>query len=224
MNRYLPNLKYTKGVSYSILILILILSFNGCSATKITINTEQSLETYVINEDYQNYLNIYSNYAKVNDGYYFISDNCLYFFDGKSHEATIACNKINCKHHDDGCVAFFSTFGFFPIQLSYYDNSLYLLGWESEGSNIYRNYIYQISLANFKRKKAVYIGNSNGLSTTVFLIHRGYVYYTVGSNPMKEATATVYRKQLGNTDKNNTGTEVLVFEGSRTLDEVNQYF
>lgn len=213
MNSSLKDLKYIKGLSYLIFLLILILSLVGCTDDKITVNTKQSSETYVENEDYQNYLNLYSNYVKTNDGYYFISDNRLYFFDTYSHESTIACNKINCEHNDDSCMAFFSTFSFFPIQLSYYNNALYLLGWETDGSNIYNNYIYQISTDNFKRKKAVYIGNSNGLSTTVFLIHRGYVYYTVGSNTMNETTAVLYRKQLGNTDKKDTGEVAFEYTG-----------
>lgn len=213
MNSSLKDLNYIKRLSYLIFILILMLSFGGCSNTKITVNTEQSSEGYVENEDYQNYLNLYSNCVKTNDGYYFINDNRLYFFDKYSHESTIACSKINCEHNDDRCTAFFSTFGFFPIQLSYYDNALYLLGWETENSNIYNNYIYQISTENFKRKKAVYIGNSNGLSKTVFLIHRGYAYYTVGSNTMKETTATLYRKQLGNINKNDTGEVAFEYTG-----------
>ena len=205
MNSRLKDLKCIKKLSYIIFILILVLSLVGCSNYKFTGNTNQSSETYIENEDYQNYLNLYSNFAKTSDGYYFISDNRLYFFDKQSHNVTIVCNKINCKHNDDRCTAYFSNFSFFPIQLSYYNNALYLLGWETDGSNIHNNYIYQISTENFKRKKAVYIGSSNGLTSTVFLIHRGYVYYTTNSNTMKKTSAILYRKQLGNTDKTDTG-------------------
>ena len=204
MNSRLKDLKCIKKLSYIIFILVLVLSLVGCSNYKFTGNTNQSSETYIENEDYQNYLNLYSNFAKTSDGYYFISDNRLYF-DKQSHNVTIVCNKINCKHNDDRCTAYFSTFSFFPIQLSYYNNALYLLGWETDGSNIHNNYIYQISTENFKRKKAVYIGSSNGLTSTVFLIHRGYVYYTTNSNTMKKTSAILYRKQLGNTDKTDTG-------------------
>lgn len=206
-------MKYIKRILSPTLILILIFVFFGCTSTKIQVNTEQASDEYIANNDYQNYLNLYSKAVKTEDGYYFISDNHLYFLDKDSYNATIVCSKINCEHNDEGCSAFFSTFNYLPIQLSYYDNALYVLGWETEGSNIHNNYIYQISLDNFKRKKAVYINNTNGLSTTVFLLHRGYIYYTSGSSIMQETTSVLYRKQLGNTDKNDAGEKVFEITG-----------
>ena len=184
----------------------------GCTGTKIQVNTEQSSNKYIANDDYQNYLNLYSNCAKTNDGYYFISNNHLYFFDSKTHNTTIVCSKINCEHNNDKCTSYFPIFSFFPIQLSYYNNAIYILGWETEGANIHHNYIYQISLDNFKRKKVVYTGSSNGLTNTIFLIHRGNAYYTTASNTMNNRTAVLYCKQLGNTDKKDKGT--VVFENT----------
>lgn len=206
-------MKTTKKLFGIALVVIILCSFYGCNASKIQINTNQKSETYIEKEDYQNYLDLYSNMAKTDIGYYFINNSYLYYFDNESQETMLVCSKANCKHNDDNCTAYFSLFNYYPIQLSYYDNALYLLGWESEGANIHHNYIYQISLDNFKRRKAVYIGSSNGLSSTVFLIHRGNVYYITESNTMKETTAVVYCKQLGNTDRKDNGEVVFEYTG-----------
>lgn len=217
-------MKYIKRILGPTLLLVFICSLFGCSGANIQVNTEQASDTYIANEDYQNYLNLYSKAAKTEDGYYLISDNHLYFLDKDTYHATIVCSKINCEHNDEGCSAFFSTFHFFPIQLSYYNHALYLLGWETEGSNIHNNYIYQISLDNFKRKKAVYMNNTNGLSTPVFLLHRGYVYYTSGSSIMQKTTAVLYRKPLGNTDKNDAGEKVFEITGyGANINDISAY-
>lgn len=205
--------KHMKKALFGTLITVMLFAFSGCNEADIKINTEQDSDTYVENEDYQYFLNLYSNFAKTDKGYYFIQNNLLYFFDKDNNELTLVCSKINCAHNDEHCTAYFSVFSFFPIQLSYYDNALYLLGWEQDGANIHKNYIYQISLDNFKRKKVVYIGNSNGLSNTVFIIHRGYVYYFSGTNTMRENTAVLYRKQLGNLNEKAEGETVFEYAG-----------
>lgn len=165
-------------------------------------------DNYILNEDYQNYLESYSNMAETDSGYYFINNNLLYFFDKESLETIVVCNKLNCEHNNDSCTAYFSTFNFYPMQLAYYDNALYLLGWETEGANIHHNYIYQISLDNYKRKKSAFISNSNGISSAVFIIHRGYIYYVSNTDTMQKNTTELYRKQLGNTDKKDKGEKI----------------
>lgn len=189
---------------------ILVSSLFGCSANQLIINTEQNDENYVVNEDCQYYFELYSNMAMTDDGYYFINENRLNFFDKESHETVIVCNKVNCEHNNDNCTAYFSTFNFYPLQLTYYNNSLFLIGWDTEGANIHHNYIYQISLDNFKRKKSAFLYNSNGADAIAFILHRGYIYFTYGNNAMKESKTTLYRTQLGNI-KNNTAEAVFEF-------------
>lgn len=183
---------------------------SGCSQSKLQINTNQMSDNYILNEDHQNYLESYSNMAETNNGYYFINNNLLYFFDKESLETIIVCNKLNCEHNNDSCTAYFSIFSFYPLQLAYYDNALYVVGWESEGANIHHNYIYQISLDSFKRKKAAFLYNSNGVDSMAFILHRGYVYFTYGNSTMKESKKTLYRAKLGNI-KNNTIETVFEF-------------
>ena len=159
-------------------------------------------DNYIPNEDYQNYLESYSNMAKTDNGYYFINNNLLYFFDEETFETVIACSKLNCEHNNDSCTAYFSIFNFYPLQLAYYDNALYVAGWESEGANIHHNYIYQISLDNFKRKKAAFLYDSNGVDSMAFILHRGYVYFTYGNSSMKESKMVLNRTELGSIKEN----------------------
>lgn len=201
-------MRYKQKILCLILIFTIILSFNGCFHNKIQVNINQTSNKYITNEDYQNYLNLYSKMAMTEDGYYFINNNHLCFFDKESLETIIVCNKVNCEHNDDSCTAYFSVLNFYPIQLAYYDDALYLLGWETEGANIHHNYIYQISLDNYKRKKSAFISNSNGISSAVFIIHRGYIYYVSNTDTMQKNTTELYRKQLGNTDKKDKGEKI----------------
>lgn len=196
------NMKKSKYIFYTLIIIVLILSMHGCNTSKIYVNVNQNSSEYVFNEDSQNFLDTYSKMVKVDNGYYFINNNHLYFLDGKSYNTTLACNKINCKHNDDGCTAFFSILNFYPLQLAYYNNALYVIGWKTEGANIHHNYVYQISLDNFKRKKAAFLYNGSGMDSIIFVIHRGYIYFTYGNSSMKESTMVLYRTKLGNIKKN----------------------
>ena len=159
-----------------IAIIILISSLmTGCSSKSNKINTEQSSASYVENEDFQYFIDSSSAIAKADNGYYFLNSLKLYFFDTATKEAYIVCNKPNCEHTSSKCTAFFPAFNYYPFQLSYFNNKLYVLGWEEEGSNMRHNYIYEVSLDNFKRKKSTYLFDGTDTSSVSFIIHRGYI-------------------------------------------------
>ena len=195
-------MKLKKKYCIILCIIFIVSLLSACSQNKIQINTKQLSDNYIPNEDYQNYLESYSNMAKTDNGYYFINNNLLYFFDEETFETVIACSKLNCEHNNDSCTAYFSIFNFYPLQLAYYDNALYVAGWESEGANIHHNYIYQISLDNFKRKKAAFLYDSNGVDSMAFILHRGYVYFTYGNSSMKESKMVLNRTELGSIKEN----------------------
>ena len=67
-----------------------------------------------------------------------------------------------------------------------YDNALYLLGREKKGASSESVYIYQISLENFKQKKAAYLFDSASSISVVCIIHRGYVYFSYDGGEMEE--------------------------------------
>ena len=206
---------------YRICIFLMILTLlstllAGCSGSEIYVNTEQNAVSYVENEDYQGFLdqNSMSAFAKAENGYYFFNNMHLYFFDTEKKEAYLVCSKANCEHDTDSCTALFSIFNFYPFQLEYYGNSLYVLGWEEEGNNLRHNYIYEISLDNYKRKKAAYLFDSAGLDLFSFMIHRGYVYYLKGgAGDLKETTSYLYRVKLGNTNEKEKSEVIYEFSG-----------
>ena len=186
-----------------IAIIILISSLmTGCSSKSNKINTEQSSASYVENEDFQYFIDSSSAIAKADNGYYFLNSLKLYFFDTATKEAYIVCNKPNCEHTSSKCTAFFPAFNYYPFQLSYFNNKLYVLGWEEEGSNMRHNYIYEVSLDNFKRKKSTYLFDGTDTSSVSFIIHRGYIYYLKGGGAnIKETTACLFRKKIGSKSK-----------------------
>lgn len=198
-------------------LLVLTLSFiglTGYSNEENKINIEQNSVSYVEREDFQNFLGDYYNIVKVKNGYYFFENMKLYYFDTETKDTYPVCSKPNCNHKGD-CTAFFNIFSFYPFQLSYYNNSLYVLGWEQEGNNLRHNYIYEVSLDNYKRKKAAYLFDSTASTdSVVFIIHRGYVYFLRGgSGKLDETTDYLYRVKLGNTNKKDDAERIYEFSG-----------
>ena len=205
----LKLLKKSKGVrmskKYNIItaiITVVIILFTGCSSNQINVNINQNSEEYIANEDFQNYIDSFSSFIKVDGGYYFITDLKLYFYDTEKKESYLVCSKTNCKHQNSDCLAYLSPFQFYHgMSVRYYDNNIYILGYEQE-KTVKHNYIFQFSLNNFKRKKAAYLFDSSGQISTLFIVHRGYVYYVNCTYEMKENTVSIFRVKLGEIEKN----------------------
>ena len=197
-----------------LLSIVLFTSETGCSGKTENVNTEQNAVTYVENEDFQNFFGNESNIAKVKNGYYFFEGMNLYYFDTETKETYPVCSKPNCNHKE-GCTSFFSIINYYPFELSYYNNALYVLGWEKEGSNRRHNYIYEISLDNYKRKKAAYLFDGTDSTSSVdFIIHRGYVYYLrANSGNLEETTDYLYRVRLGKTNEKAEAEKIYEFNG-----------
>ncbi len=185
------------------LILIICFSLCSCSANTIEVNLEQNSDSYIQNEDCQNYLGSFSTFVKVDDGYYFISGSMLFYYDTEKQEAYPVCDKANCNHSDSDCTAYLSPLKFYPgMSIYYYNNALYLLGHEDDGLSHQQVYMYQISLDSFKQKKAAYLFDGTSGISVVCTIHRGYIYFANGSGQMEETTAELYRVKLGDTSEN----------------------
>ncbi len=181
-------------------LLITFLLFTGCTSNQINANVNQNAEEYVANEDYQNYLDSYSSFVKTDNGYYFMNGLTLNFYDTEKNEAYPVCNKTNCEHSGSDCPAYFSPLQYIPMTgMHYYDNALYVLGFEKEGKIRRKNYLYRISLETLKHKKATYMFDSSEQLSIMYAMHRGYVYFVHGESPMKESTVTLYRAKLGDT-------------------------
>ncbi len=196
--------------------MITLLLCTGCSSDKINININQNSEEYIANEDYQYFLDSYSSFIKTDGGYYFVTDLKLYFYDTEKKESYPVCSKANCKHSDSDCSAYLSPLKYIPMAgMSYYDHSLYILGYEKSGESKRQNYIYQINLDNFKHKKAAYLFDSSSAFSVDYVVHRGYVYFVYGQSSMTQGSTVLYRTKLGNT-KNDAPEAIYEFSGIGT--------
>ena len=200
----------------TVMFMITLLLCTGCSSDKINININQNSEEYIANEDYQYFLDSYSSFIKTDGGYYFVTDLKLYFYDTEKKESYPVCSKATCKHSDSDCSAYLSPLKYIPMAgMSYYDNSLYILGYEKSGESKRQNYIYQINLDNFKHKKAAYLFDSSSAFSVDYVVHRGYVYFVYGQSSMTQGSTVLYRTKLGNT-KNDAPEAIYEFSGIGT--------
>ena len=186
---------------------------SGCSDGRGEVNTEQNSQAYVEDEDYQNFLYPMSAFVKVENGYYFFNRLMLYYFDAQTKETYPVCNKPNCDHTTLSCMAFFNIFNFYPFLMSYYKNTLYVWGWEEDGS-VRHNYIYSVSLDDYKRKKAAFLYDGTNSGSNYFIVHRGYIYYVKnGGTDLKEQTAYLYRVKIGDTSQKREEESIYEFSG-----------
>lgn len=186
---------------------------SGCSDGRGEVNTEQNSQAYVEDEDYQNFLCPMSAFVKVENGYYFFNRLMLYYFDAQTKETYPVCNKPNCDHTTSNCMAFFNIFNFYPFLMSYYKNTLYVWGWEEDGS-VRHNYIYSVSLDDYKRKKAAFLYDGTNSGSNYFIVHRGYIYYVKnGGTDLKEQTAYLYRVKIGDTSPKREEEPIYEFSG-----------
>ena len=63
----------------AVLLAGIMLLLSGCAGSEV--NTAQNLPDYVESEDFQNFLDPLSAFAKAPNGYYFLNGLLLYFFD-----------------------------------------------------------------------------------------------------------------------------------------------
>lgn len=195
------------------LLLAFSILLSGCSDGRGEVNTEQNSQAYVEDEDYQNFLYPMSAFVKVENGYYFFNRLMLYYFDAQTKETYSVCNKPNCDHTTSSCMAFFNIFNFYPFLMSYYKNTLYVWGWEEDGS-VRHNYIYSVSLDDYKRKKAAFLYDGTNSGSNYFIVHRGYIYYVKnGGTDLKEQTAYLYRVKIGDTSQKREEEPIYEFSG-----------
>ncbi|MBR4027072.1 MAG: DUF5050 domain-containing protein [Lachnospiraceae bacterium] len=174
--------------------------------------TEQPLDLetysldYVFETDSQSYF-LWNRVAKSEYGYYYIGSDKLMFLDKKIKKAVPVCNRADCTHENSNCNAYLGNYelsgGISDNQLIYYDNAIYLVGYDSDG---YTN-MYKIKADGSSKEKYMqlykadlhYSGTSNNYSFSWnapdYCIHRGYLYYTNSD----ESQSKIYRMKLGST-------------------------
>lgn len=138
-----------------------------------------AIDTHLIdiNEHYMYIENSYQPYwgwqtyiKRAENGYYFISDDLLYFFDSETKNTTPLCSAIDCSHNDENCSAYLGDYGdkfeygFIDLGFEVYDNNIYVLGYEQK--EVCDIYVYRISMDGSERE--TYFGYGD------------YVYFQAG--------------------------------------------
>ncbi len=111
------------------------------ACTKYQINEEQSdnnnpFPDYVYNQEKEQGVYGQSDMAIAENGYYYVIDNILYFYNINSDVNMPLCSKVNCNHDGETCDAYVSgintengTFGCNCMneKVMYYNNHLYCI-------------------------------------------------------------------------------------------------
>ena len=106
--------KSLKKVGVLLLAFIVCMAAAGCTSDKTEVNINQTAENFVENEDFQYYLNQNSAFVKANNGYYFVADLKVHFYDTETNQAYPVCSKANCSHSDKNARHFYHQKNFSP--------------------------------------------------------------------------------------------------------------
>lgn len=172
-------MKCKKVFSIFSVILLIFISFAGCSEQRVPSSVDQNSQEYIFDQDYQYYINSASLYPIVRSesGYYFFKNNLLVYFDFQKKAAMVVCDQANCAHDSDKCSAYFNSSEVMPSILCYYNDSL-IMDFVERKNGVSTHYAYQVSLDGKTRKKKCKLFQTTGSASYRFCVHRGYVYLT----------------------------------------------
>ena len=169
---------------------ILMLTLTSCNKYKQQVGEFESGNIFA---DYQyNQEEVQSKYgtsemAIAENGYYYIIDNILFFYNVNSDVNMPVCSKVNCKHSDENCDAYVSSVksetGSFACnclgnKIFFYNNHLYCI--EVTKDRDYDLYQYDASFGNKKKILRLASVKEDKLFVSdakVCMISEGYLYY-----------------------------------------------
>ena len=139
--------------------------------------------------------------APVENGYYYVKGDFLFFLDGTSKEIAVVCNRPDCKHQYETdskevwkCDGYLGGVNFCNVQV--YEGAVYTLTKGSTENDVLDlgtgNKLTKISLDGTKREDIRPVSITQAGSAQPLRIHRGYAYYIEDS---KEGQA-LYRFSL----------------------------
>ena len=166
-----------------------------------TIKMSDSNE-YILGEDGCNtllYMDCESMIVPSENGYYFIQNGMLCFYDKETNKVVYVCSKPNCKHEkcDENCDAYDATT---PAQMYYYKNNLYVVESRFDTDMDISNYWLIKKSEDGSEQQDLFSFcqsiSGEGIILTSY-VHRGYFYYAVNSDDeSKKETVTLYRRAL----------------------------
>lgn len=130
--------------------------------------------------------------AQTEKGYYFFQNMILYYFDKETSNVIAVCNRPECTHKTDSCLAYFPRDNDFFMQ--YYEGSLYLTVVEGETKLNQSYWLYKVDPNDCTRTKICQLpyGAQDGYLSC--MMHRGYLYMCV--NMFKDGEVVLSRIAL----------------------------
>ena len=212
-----------KGVLSGIIFAMTLL-MTACSKYKVKdeqVGQKALFPDYEYNQELAQQIYGQSKMAIAPNGYYYIIDNVLYFYNIDSDINMPLCSKVNCRHNDNTCDAYVSTIntenGTFECncmgeKIMYYNGSIYCI----EVTKDRDYYLYQYDSTFSNRKQVTRLASIKDEQLMVSdaqacLISDGYMYYYASYLDSKYAendyTASFYACRIKL--DNNSSREVL---------------
>lgn len=155
-------------------------------------NMQYTSEEYLPESDDQTNIIYRRNFAEGNSGYYFYDlMSYVQYYDFDSGNTHILCSKPECTHEDENCNAYAG-----GVTIRYAEGDLYYVAEEALTGDFY---FWRKSGDGSETEKLFFLFHLEDgemeISSTLFCIHRGYVYYFLNTTE-EESTYTLYRRKL----------------------------
>ena len=214
MEKFIHMQRYYKTIA---IMLICSLLLTGCTTRNSGQEDDTEVKTsYEFNAD-KSQVSEKSRSAYSENGYYYLMNGILWFYDINNNIATVVCSNANCEHKDENCNAYLmDEHSYDPLdlagvtvkglgnQLWYIDGYIYIIERDESG-----DYLVQYDQAFFNRKKICKItedGEVLGMPSVnvegTMAIYDGYLYYfsvkPVNANELADNDyhTTVYCKRI----------------------------
>ncbi len=148
---------------------------------------------YIAGKDDQTCLDGYRDVATSENGYYFLSNSFVYFYDSNSKKTHVLCNKPECAHDGEGCNAYINA-----MAIRYYEHALYYVSCDTIETNEF--YLWKMSEDGTEKERLFFLcaeeqeGEMSQLFLNQFLVHRGFVYYELQN--MDNGKCEIIKRQL----------------------------
>ena len=120
-------------VCFLTLLISISIFVTGCGKQKQITSGE-----YIAGKDDQTCLDGYRAVATSENGYYFLSNSFVYFYDSNSKKTHVLCNKPECAHDGEGCNAYINA-----MAIRYYERALYYVSCDTIETNEF--YLWKMS-------------------------------------------------------------------------------
>ena len=175
-----------------IIILLVIATTLNITACGNSENAQYTSEEYLPESDDQANITYRRNFVEGKTGYYFYDPmGYIQYYDFETKKTHILCNNPECSHEDEQCNAYSG-----GATLRYAEGDLYYVAAEYPTGDFY---FWKKSGDGSKTEKLFFLfrleEGEMEISSTLFCIHRGYVYYFLDVTE-EDNIPVLYRRKL----------------------------